>query len=72
MSLKAKSHVRSALKSFTWRVFAGLDTFTLTFFVTHHVGAAVGVVGMEFVTKYVWYYAHERVWTLPIMTKFFS
>lgn len=65
-----KSHLKSATKAVTWRVFAGMDTFACTLAVTWMaggdpataVGAAFGVVGLEAATKLGWFYAHERAW----------
>jgi uncharacterized membrane protein len=53
---------RRTAKTFTWRCFAGLDTFTIVYITTGHVGASVGVVGIEAVTKLFWYWGHELVW----------
>jgi len=68
--MKYGTHVKTLAKTVSWRFFAGLDTFAVALFATHMAGgeahvavaAALGVVGMEAVTKMGWYYLHERAW----------
>ena len=39
-----------------------LDTFVISWFLTGRVELAGSIAGLEFATKIVWYYIHERAW----------
>src|SRR5262249_17967717 len=61
LTMRLRSHVRSAVKTASCRSFApfwlfsGHDT-------THAIAAAGAVVGVEAITKSFLYFAHERLW----------
>jgi len=62
-----EDHVRSALKSVTWRVVASTDTFLLAFLLItfgHLTGLklAGAIASAEMFTKIAIYYLHERAW----------
>jgi len=69
--MKIGSHLKSAAKAVSWRLVGAVDTFVLSFLVTGKAGAAVGIVGLEVMTKTVLYYGHERAWEASWMTKVF-
>jgi uncharacterized membrane protein len=58
------SRIRSLVKALTWRVTATLTTALIAYIVTGEVGTAVIIGGIEFVLKFIIYYAHERAWNL--------
>lgn len=58
----AESHRRSILKAVSWRILGTLDTFVISWFLTGKVALAGSIAGLEFATKIVWYYLHERAW----------
>ena len=58
------SRTRSLAKALTWRVTATLTTSLITYIVTGEVRTAMIIGGIEFVLKFIIYYAHERVWNL--------
>jgi uncharacterized membrane protein len=60
-SLK-ESHLRSALKGFTWRIVATTTTIIIAYFITGEVGLALSIGAIEFVGKIFIYYLHERIW----------
>jgi uncharacterized membrane protein len=65
--MRLSSHVRSAVKTASWRAFAAVDTFGLVWLfsghdATHAIAAAGAVVGVEAITKSLLYFAHERLW----------
>jgi len=65
--MRLGSHVRSAVKTASWRAFAAVDTFGLVWLfsghdATHAIAAAGAVVGVEAITKSFLYFAHERLW----------
>ena len=69
---RLRSHVRSAVKTASWRAFAAVDTFGLVWLfsghdATHAIAAASAVVGVEAITKSFLYFAHERLWEAPAL-----
>ena len=70
--MNLKSHVKSLAKAVSWRVIGAVDTFALAYLMTGRTGAAVGLVGLEVLTKSLWYYAHERAWELPAVAGVFT
>ena len=58
------SRVRSLAKALTWRITATLTTTLITYSVTAEVKTALTIGGIEFISKFVIYYAHERAWNL--------
>jgi uncharacterized membrane protein len=55
-------HVRSLAKAVSWRIFASIDTFIISFFVTGKISLAGTIAAVEVMTKIVIYYLHERAW----------
>jgi uncharacterized membrane protein len=71
LTMRLRSHVRSAVKTASWRAFAAVDTFGLVWLfsghdATHAIAAAGAVVGVEAITKSFLYFAHERLWEAPL------
>lgn len=58
----AESHRRSFLKAVSWRILGTLDTFVISWILSGKVALAGSIAGLEFATKIVWYYLHERAW----------
>jgi uncharacterized membrane protein len=56
------SYQRSIAKTLSWRFLAACDTFAISYFVTGKLASAATIIGVEGVTKIVWYYLHERLW----------
>jgi uncharacterized membrane protein len=72
LTMRLRSHVRSAVKTASWRAFAAVDTFGLVWLfsghdTTHAIAAAGAVVGVEAITKSFLYFAHERLWEAPLL-----
>ena len=59
---KVDSHIKSLLKSFSWRVVATLTTGIIAYIITGSYEAAIAIGAIEFVIKFFVYYVHERVW----------
>ena len=57
------SHIRSFIKSFTWRIVSTFMTGTIAFFVSGEIRIALMIGGIEFFVKLLVYYLHERAWT---------
>jgi len=53
---------RSLTKTITWRLVAAIDTFAISLIVTGSFAWAGSIVGIEALTKMVFYYMHERAW----------
>jgi uncharacterized membrane protein len=67
LRIRLRSHVRSAVKTASWRAFAAVDTFALVWLFSNHdaIAAAGAIVGVEAITKSFLYFAHERLWEAP-------
>ena len=61
MELK-ESRLRSVIKGLTWRILATATTMTIAYFITGEVGDALKIGGLEFASKLLIYYIHERAW----------
>ena len=61
---KREAHGRSFAKAVSWRIFASVDTFIISFFVTGKISLAGTIAAVEVMTKIVIYYLHERAWTV--------
>jgi uncharacterized membrane protein len=59
-----EAHRRSISKSMTWRTMASLDTFLVSFIITHRIVLAGSIAGAEILTKIALYYLHERIWAV--------
>jgi uncharacterized membrane protein len=59
-----ESRIRSALKTFTWRVIATSTTMGITWGATTSFNIAAWVGGVEAVSKLFLYYGHERLWQI--------
>ena len=54
--------IRSLLKAISWRVVGTVDTLIVSLFITGEVSTASAIAGVDFVTKMILYFFHERVW----------
>lgn len=64
---KKESHTRSLLKGVSWRIIATTDTILIVLLITCMSGncsieSAIQIGLIEFVIKFLIYYAHERLW----------
>ena len=71
---QTESHVRSLLKGISWRIVATTDTILVVLFITCLVGEcsienAIKIGSIEFLIKFLAYYAHERVWQRLLISK---
>lgn len=57
-----ESHIRSILKTISWRIIATTTTVTIAYFIFGDITNALKVGGIEFFAKMVIYYLHERAW----------
>ena len=62
-----ESHLRSVMKSISWRLVATLSTVILVWAITGRAEWALTVGSGELILKLVLYYLHERAWEkLPL------
>lgn len=59
-----ETHSRSLVKAISWRVLGSIDTFVISYFVTHQLVFAASIASVETVTKVVLFYLHERAWAV--------
>lgn len=59
-----ESRTRSILKALSWRILATLTTILIAYVITGKTDTAFAIGGIEFVLKFIIYYAHERAWQL--------
>jgi uncharacterized membrane protein len=57
-----EAHTRSIVKAVSWRIVGSLDTFLISWIVTHKLVFAVSISFFETFTKIAIYYGHERFW----------
>ena len=53
---------RSLAKTISWRIIGTLDTLALSWLITGEASLAFTIASVEFVSKMVLYFFHERAW----------
>ena len=54
---------KSLIKTLSWRIIATATTFLISWVVTGSLALGAGIATIEFWSKLVLYYGHERLWT---------
>ena len=56
--------IRSVVKAVSWRVIGTIDTFVVSYLILGEGswGNASAIAAVDFVTKMILYFAHERMW----------
>lgn len=54
--------IRSVVKALSWRVIGTLDTLIVSYFLTGQMSVAASIASVDFLTKMVLYFFHERIW----------
>ncbi|MGK0447880.1 MAG: putative membrane protein [Polaribacter sp.] len=54
--------LRSVIKAFSWRLIGTLDTLIVSYILTGEIGLATTIASVDFITKLVLYFFHERIW----------
>jgi uncharacterized membrane protein len=57
-----QTRARSIAKSVSWRLFGSIDTFVLSYIISHQVKVGAFIASSEVLTKLALYYLHERGW----------
>ncbi len=53
---------RSLLKAISWRLIGTIDTMIIAYFITGTISQAISIGFIEWGTKMVLYFFHERIW----------
>ncbi|WP_299556984.1 DUF2061 domain-containing protein [Seonamhaeicola sp.] len=56
--------IRSVAKALSWRVVGTLDTLVVSYILTGKISLAASIASVDFVTKLILYFFHERVWNV--------
>jgi uncharacterized membrane protein len=54
--------IRSVAKALSWRVIGTLDTLIVSYVLTGEMSVAASIASVDFLTKMVLYFFHERIW----------
>lgn len=54
--------IRSFVKALSWRAVGTLDTLVVSYVLTGQIGLATSIASIDFLTKLVLYFFHERIW----------
>lgn len=57
-----KDHLRHVIKTITWRMVGTVDTIILGWVISGDASVGLKIGGLEFFTKMLLYYLHERFW----------
>jgi uncharacterized membrane protein len=61
---KSERPIRSIAKALSWRVVGTLDTLLISYLLTGKITLAASIASIDFLTKMVLYFFHERIWNL--------
>ncbi len=61
--LHVETHMRSVVKTFTYRIIIIISIFTITYLTTKRLNDAASITGITTITGTIIYYLHERVWS---------
>jgi len=53
---------RSIAKALSWRIIGTLDTLVVSYILTGKIVLAASIASIDFITKLVLYFFHERAW----------
>jgi|TARA_B110000259_G_scaffold71471_1_gene84148 uncharacterized membrane protein len=53
---------RSLLKAISWRLIGTIDTMIIAYFITGIISQAISIGFIEWGTKLMLYFFHERIW----------
>jgi len=54
--------LRSVIKALSWRVVGTLDTLIVSYVLTGEIALATSIASIDFITKLLLYFFHERIW----------
>lgn len=56
--------LRSIVKALSWRCIGTLDTLIVSYILTQKIGIAASIAAVDFISKMMLYFFHERIWNL--------
>lgn len=56
--------IRSVAKALSWRVVGTLDTLLVSYILTGRISLAASIASVDFITKLILYFFHERIWNV--------
>ncbi|MCF7567132.1 MULTISPECIES: DUF2061 domain-containing protein [Flavobacteriaceae] len=56
--------IRSVAKALSWRVVGTLDTLAVSFVLAQDITLAASIASVDFITKLILYFFHERAWNI--------
>jgi uncharacterized membrane protein len=56
--------IRSVAKALSWRIVGTLDTLVVSYFLTGQISLAASIASVDFITKLILYFFHERIWNV--------
>tara|TARA_R110002051_G_scaffold325678_2_gene430126 strand:- start:42799 stop:43062 length:264 start_codon:yes stop_codon:yes gene_type:complete len=54
--------IRSIAKAVSWRIIGTLDTLLISYILTGKIALAASIASIDFITKMILYFFHERLW----------
>ncbi|WP_062056262.1 DUF2061 domain-containing protein [Aquimarina longa] len=54
--------IRSIVKAVSWRIVGTVDTLIVSYILTNEIAVATSIASIDFITKMILYFFHERVW----------
>lgn len=60
--ISSERPIRSVVKAISWRVIGTLDTLIVAYILTGKWLLASSIASIDFLTKLVLYFVHERLW----------
>jgi uncharacterized membrane protein len=54
--------IRSVAKALSWRLIGTADTLVVSYLITGAIGLATSIAFVDFLTKLLLYFFHERIW----------
>lgn len=69
MHFPSDSRKISLAKGITWRIIGTMDTIFLSWLFTSDITKALKIGGIEFFTKIILFYLHERIWNASNMMR---
>ena len=54
--------IRSIVKALSWRIVGTIDTLVVSYVLTGEISIAASIASVDFLTKLVLYFFHERIW----------
>ncbi len=61
---KSEKPIRSVAKALSWRVIGTIDTLVISYILTGEMSIAASIASIDFITKMILYFFHERLWNL--------